>query len=435
LVPLSGILRRIGLKGRCFMETLLMVAAGLDVHKKSVFACIRRTDPASGKVREEVREFGTMTDQLLEMSDWLAAAGVEHVAMESTGVFWKPIWNLLEGRFQLLLANPHELKKVPGRKSDVKDCQWIAHLLACGLLTASFVPERPLRELRDLTRYRATLIAERTRVVNRIHKVLEDTNVKLTAVVSDVLGKSSLAMLHALLSGETDTAQMAQMAEGRMRAKIPQLKRALRGRMTEHHQFLLGQLLEHVEHLDGQIGTLNARIEAALGPFLKEADRIRLDAIPGISRRTIENVIAEIGPDMTRFPTSDHLSSWAGMSPANEGSAGRIKNRRTKDGNRWLRRTLVESARAAARTKGSYFLAQYRRIAARRGRNRAAMAVAHSLLVVIYHLLAHPDLKFQDLGERYFDTLNPERLKSNLVRRLQALGYEVSLTKPEQTAA
>jgi transposase len=376
-----------------------------------------------------------MTDQILEMSDWLAANGVRDVAMESTGVFWKPVWNLLEGRFRLLLANPHELKKVPGRKSDVKDCQWIAHLLACGLLTASFVPERPLRELRDLTRFRATLVAERTRIVNRIHKVLEDTNIKLTSVASDVLGKSSLAMLEALLEGETDTTRMAELAQRRMRAKIPQLKRALRGQMTEHHRFLLGQLLEHVQHLEGQITALNTRIGTALAPFLKEADRTRLDAIPGVSRRTIENVVAEIGFDMSRFPTSDHLSNWAGMCPANDRSAGRVKNRRTKDGNRWLRRTLVESARAAARSKGSYFQAQYRRIAARRGRNRAAMAVAHSLLVVIYHLLAHRELEFHDLGDHYFDTLNPERLKRSLIQRLEGLGYDVALTKHEQTAA
>ncbi|MCC7425260.1 MAG: IS110 family transposase [Planctomycetaceae bacterium] len=417
------------------MDTLLMVSAGLDVHKKNVFACVRRTDPASGKVSEEVREFGTMTDQLLEMSDWLAAAGVKDVAMESTGVFWKPVWNILEGRFRLLLANPHELKKVPGRKSDMKDCQWIAHLLACGLLTASFVPDRPLRELRDLTRFRATLVAERTRIVNRIHKVLEDTNIKLTSVASDVLGKSSLAMLEALLEGETDTARMADLAQKRMRAKIPQLQRALQGRMTGHHRFLLGQLLDHIQHLEGQIATLNARIEAALAPFLTEADRTRLDAIPGVSLRTIQNVVAEIGFDMSRFPTSGHLSSWAGLCPANEASAGRVKSRRAKDGNRWLRRTLVESARAAARSKGSYFGAQYRRIAARRGRNRAAMAVAHSLLAVIYHLLVHRDLEFQDLGEHYFDTLHPERLKHSLIQRLKALGYDVTLTPPEQTAA
>jgi transposase len=376
-----------------------------------------------------------MTDELLAMGDWLAAAGVTDVAMESTGVFWKPIWNLLEGRFRLLLANPHELKKVPGRKSDVKDCQWIAHLLACGLLSASFVPDRPLRELRDLTRFRATLVDERTRIVNRIHKVLEDTNVKLTAVVSDVLGKSSRAMLEALLSGETDTSRMAELAEGRMRSKIPQLKRALQGRLTEHHRFLLRELMEHWEELDRRINTFNHRIEAALPPFLTPADMDRLAKIPGVSLRTLQNVIAEIGPDMTRFPTSDHLCSWAGMCPGNENSAGRMKRRATTKGNKWLRRTLIESARAASRKKGSYFQAQYRRLAARRGRNRAAMAVAHSLLVVIYHLLAHPDHQFQDLGDHHFDNLNPERLKHNLIKRLESLGYEVTITKPDRTAA
>ena len=410
------------------MDTLLACVGGLDVHKKFILACVRRTDFSSGKVTEKVQRFGTMTPELLALGDWLAAAGVTHVAMESTGVYWKPVWNLLEGRFKLLLANAHQLKQVPGRKSDVRDCQWIAHLLACGLLTASFVPERPQRELRDLTRYRACLLDERTRAVNRIQKLLEDTNIKLASVASDVLGMSGREMLDALAQGETDVERMAKMARGRMRGKIPQLKQALLGQVTPHHRFLLGQLLAHVDHLDTQIAELDARIEEAVRPFVDEATHQRLDEVPGVNRRTIENVVAEIGNDMSRFPTAGHLSSWAGECPANEESGGKRKRCKTKKGNRWLRRTLAESARAVSRAKNTYFQAQYRRLAARRGKNRAAVAVAHSLLVVLYHLLKDPTAHYRELGGSYFDQLDPQRLQRHLIKRLEALGYEVVLT-------
>jgi transposase len=383
-----------------------------------------------GQAQETVRTFGTMTEDLLALADWLRQQQVTHVAMESTGVLWKPIWNILEGdEFELLLVNARELKQVPGRKSDVKDSQWIAQLLACGLLRSSFVPERDQRDLRDLTRQRAQLYAEHTRCVNRIHKVLQDANIKLSSVASDVWGVSGREMLQALVDGEQNPETLADLARGLLRKKIPDLKRALLGKVRPHHQFLLQQLLEHLAHLEEQLATFNARIEEQLGPFVDEATLARLDAIPGVNRHTIENVIAEIGTDMDQFPTAAHLSSWAGVSPGNEESAGKRKRSRTTHGNVWLRRTLCEASWAASRKKGSYFQAQYRRLAGRRGKKRAAMAVGHAILEVIYHLLKNPGMEYHDLGGNYFDTLDPKRLCRHLVKRLESLGYEVELTR------
>jgi len=406
--------------------------AGLDVHHKTIVACVRSVQPQGGVV-EEVRTFGTMTRDLLHLSDWLAVLGVTHVAMEATGVLWKPVWNILEDRFQLLLVNPRDLKQVPGRKSDVRDCQWLAQLLQCGLLRSSFVPPRPQRELRDLTRQRAQVTAEHTRAVNRIHKTLEDANIKLGAVASDIMGKSGRAMLHALLAGERDPHKLADLAEARLRGKIPQLEKALEGRLTDHHAFLLRQLLDHVEYLERQIDAFSARIEVCLRPFVDDALMQRLDAIPGVNRRTVENVIAEIGTDMRPFPDAEHLSSWAGLCPGHEESAGkRIRNRTTK-GNRWLRRALCEAAWAASHTKESYLGAQYRRLAARRGKKKAVVAVGHTVLVIFYHLL-RTAVAYQDLGADHFDKLKPEQYRRYLVKRLESLGYQVTLT-PKQTAA
>jgi transposase len=408
------------------MDTIYAKVAGLDVHQKTIVACVRCLQP-QGDVLEEVRTFGTMTRDLLQMSDWLAGHGVTHVAMESTAVLWKPVWNILEGHFQLLLVNPRELKQVPGRKSDVRDCQWIAHLLQCGLLRSSFVPPQPQRELRDLTRQRAQLLSEQTRAVNRIHKSLEDANIKLGAVASDIMGKSGRAMLAALLAGERDTKKLADLAEGRMRAKIPDLIEALRGHFTEHHAFMLRRLLDHFDYLDRQIEAFSDRIEVCLRPFVTEEQRQRLDAIPGVNRRTIENVVAEIGSDMSRFADADHLSSWAGMCPGHEESAGKRSRSRTTKGNRWLRRALNEAAWAASRSKNSYLSAQYRRLATRRGKKRAVIAVGHSILVIVYQLLKHT-VDYQDLGPDFFDSLNPEKYRRYLVKRLEGLGYEVALT-------
>lgn len=417
------------------MDIIYDNVAGLDVHKKTIVVCVRCRQEErkhQSKVREEVRTFGTMTRDILHLSDWLAAQGVTHVAMEATGVLWKPIWNILEGRFTLLLVNPRELKRVPGRKSDVRDCQWIAHLLQCGLLRSSFVPARPQRELRDLTRHRAQLVGEHTRIANRIHKTLEDANIKLGAVATDILGKSGRAMLKALLGGEQDTTRLAELAMGRLREKIPALKQALYGHFTEHHRFMIQSLLDHLDYLEKQIDCFSARIAVCLRPFLSEEQIERLDAIPGVNRRTIENITAEIGTNMDQFGDAEHLSSWTGICPGNEESAGKRKRRRTTKGNRWLRRALTEAAWAASRKKASYLAAQYRRLAGRRGKKRAIFAVGHSILVIFYRMLTEA-VEYKDLGADYFSRLNPERLRRYLVKRLERLGYEVTVRPQEAT--
>jgi Transposase and inactivated derivatives len=408
------------------MDTVFARVSGLDVHLKGIL-CGVRCRQASGKLLTEVRSFGTMTGDLRALADYLQGLGVTHVAMEATGVLWKPVWNVLEGRFTLLLVNPRHLKKVPGRKTDVKDAEWIAQLLQCGLLRGSFVPARPLRDLRDLTRHRAQLMGEHTRVANRIHKVLEDANIKLGAVASDVLGKSGRQMLRALLDGETDVQVLADMALGVLRKKIPQLMLALDGHCTEHHRYLLKQLLGHLGFLERHTEEISRRIAQGLDALLSADTQQRLNRIPGVNRKTIENVIAEIGVDMSIFPDDHHLASWCGLCPGNEESAGRRLRSRTRKGNRWLRRALTEAAWAASKTKKSYFRAQYHRLAARRGKKRALVAVAHALLGVFYHMLKN-NVEYHDLGPDYFEKLEPERLRRYLVKCLQGLGYEVALS-------
>lgn len=405
------------------METLHAHCAGIDVHKDNVVVCARHAGTA-GKAREEVRTFSAMTADLLALADWLAGQGVSHVAMESTGVYWKPVFHLLEGRFEVILVNAQHIKQVPGRKTDVKDCQWIAHLLACGLLKASFVPPAPIRELRDLTRQRTQLIGEHTAAANRVQKVLEDANIKLAGVASDVLGKSGRDMLAALIAGQTDPEQLAELARGRLREKLPELRRALRGRVTAHHRFLLRLHLDHLTHLEELIGRLSEHIEAALVPFGEVV--ARLQTIPGVSQRTAETVVAEVGPDVVPFPSADHLASWAGMCPGNDESAGKRRSGRTTKGNRWLKRILVQAAWAASRAKGTYLQAQYRRLARRRGRKKALVALGHTLLVIIYHLLKR-GTTYEELGADFLDRLEPERLTRQLVNRLEKLGHRVTL--------
>jgi len=416
------------------MDTTYANVAGLDVHHKTIQCAVRQT--ATGKLLTQSRSFGTMTKPLRALADYLQAMGVTHVALESTGVLWKPVWNILEGRFTLLLVNPRHLKKVPGRKTDVSDAEWIAQLLQCGLLKGSFVPPRAVRDWRDLTRHRAQLTAEKTRVANRIHKLLADTNVKLDTVASDILGVSGRAMLHALLRGETDVEKMADLAEGRWRGKIPQLRLALEGHVTAHHRFVLERLLAHLDFLDHEEQLLDEEIARREAELLPRDDAKRLDAIPGVNVTTIQNVIAEIGPDMSVFPDEHHLSSWTGICPGNEESAGRRLRSATRHGNRWLRRALTEAAWAASHAKDSYLATQYRRLAARRGKKRALLAVGHSILVIIYHLLKH-HLEYKDLGRDYFDRLEPERLRRYLVKRLEALGHKVILLprQPNDQAA
>jgi len=405
------------------MDTLYPRCAGIDVHKANVVVCVRCCD-RPGKPSEEVRTFSTMTRDLLALSDWLAEHGVTHVAMESTGVYWKPVFNILEGRFQVLLVNAEHIKQVPGRKTDVKDCQWIAQLLQHGLLKASFVPPAPIRELRDLTRQRTQLVAEKASAANRIQKVLEDANIKLAGVATDVLGTSGRAMLEALIAGVSDPEQLADLARMRLRAKIPELRLALQGRVTEHHRFLLRMHLDHIVHLEELIGRLSGRIEEVMAPFAEAATR--LATIPGVSQRVAETVVAEIGPRMEQFPTAGHLASWAGMSPGNNESAGKRRSGHTTHGNRWLRQMLVQAAWAASRTKGTYLAAQYRRLVKRRGAKRALVAVGHTLLVMIYQVLKKGTV-YAELGADFLERLEPERLTRQLVKRLEALGHKVTL--------
>ena len=366
------------------MDPLHRCCAGLDVHKQTVVACVRRLDPR-GRTHQEVRTFGTMTCHLLALADWLAGEGVTHVAMESTGVYWKPVFNILEGRVPVMLVNAQRLKTVPGRKTDVKDAEWIAQLLQYGLLSPSFIPPPAIRELRELTRQRTELIRDRAAVVNRIHTVLEDANIKLASVASDVLGVSGRAMLGAIVAGCEDPEDLAELAKRSLRGKIPELKQALQGRITEHHRFLLKALLDQIDALEGLIGRFAVRIEEAMAPFAEEA--LRLRGLPGVGKQAVEGIVAEIGTDMTVFPTAGHLSSWAGVCPGNDQSAGKQRNGKTTKGSQWLRSTLVQAAWAASHTKETVFSACYQRWVKRLGRKKALVAVAHKLLVVVYHML------------------------------------------------
>jgi transposase len=366
------------------MEILLPCCAGLDVHKRTVMACVRRIT-SDGAVHEQTLSFGTMTAELLALADWLTAQGVTHVAMESTGVYWKPVFHILEDQFELMLVNAHHIKHVPGRKTDVKDAQWIAELLQHGLLSPSFVPPPPIRALRDLTRQRTQLVREKAAVANRVQKVLEDANIKLASVASDPLGVSGRAMIRGLIAGQDDAGALAEKARARLRAKIPQLRQALQGRVTEHHRFLLRMLMEQVEHLEGQIERFDLRIAAAMVPFAAAAERLR--TIPGISATSAEVIVAEMGTDLGRFPSAGHLASWAGLCPGNDESAGKRRSGRTTKGNQSLRAMLVQVAWAAVHAKGTIFQAQYGRWIKRMGKKKALVAVAHKVVVLIYRLL------------------------------------------------
>jgi transposase len=366
------------------MDTLHPCCAGLDVHKKTVVACVRRAGPG-GAVAAEVRTFATLTAGLLALADWLAAEGVATVAMESTGVYWKPVFNILEGHFAVLLVNAGHLKRVPGRKTDVQDAAWIAQLLQHGLLAASFIPPPPIRELRDLTRQRAEVVRDKAAVANRLHKALEDANIKLASVATDILGVSGRAMLRALIAGQDDPEQLAELAKRRLRAKLPELRLALHGRVTDHHRFLLRVLLEQLEALEGLIGQFDARIDQAMTPLAEAAERLR--GIPGVGPQAAEVIVAEMGVDMAVFPTAGHLSSWAGLCPGNDQSGGRRRPGKTTKGSQWLRTVLVQVAWAASHTQETVFGACYRRWARRLGRKKALVALAHKVLVVIYHML------------------------------------------------
>jgi transposase len=405
------------------MEDIFCCCAGLDVHKESVEACVRLMEP-NGRLHQQTRHWGTTTQEILAMSDWMAAQGVTHVAMESTGVYWKPLYNILESRFTVMLVNARHLKQVPGRKSDVRDCQWIAQLLQHGLLKGSFIPPRGQRELRDLTRHRTQLVEEKTRTANRIHKVLQDANIKLASVATNILGVSGRAMLEALIEGEGNPVKLADLAQGQLRGKIPELEKALEGHLTEHHRFMLQLLWKQLAQQEELIAALDSRIEEQTRPFAAEIER--LDGVPGVDRRAAEVVLAEVGVDMKPFASHQHLASWAGMCPGNEESAGKRRRRRITPGNRWLKRTLVQTAWAASHTKHTYLASQYRRLVGRRGRKRALIAVGHSMLVIFYHMLKG-GTTYADLGGDFFDRIEPQRLTRYYVRRLEALGHKVTL--------
>jgi transposase len=407
------------------MEVVHERCCGLDVHKQSVVACV--IGPGNGREpNKQIRTFGTMTPDLLELADWLGACGVTHVAMESTGVYWKPVWNLLEAQFELLLVNARHIKQVPGRKTDVKDCEWLADLLRHGLLRGSFVPDQAQRELRELTRYRTTLVRERASEVNRLQKTLEGANIKLSSVATDITGVSGRHIMQALVAGQTDINLLADLARGRLRDKLPQLQRALVGRFGTHQRFLLAQQLAHLEGLEDVIEQLDREVEQRLRPFTEALDR--LDTIPGWARRTAENVVAEIGLDMSRFPSAPHLASWAGMCPGNNESAGKRKTGKTRKGDRWLRSALIEAAHASGRTRNTYLGAQYRRLVARKGKKKAAVAVGHTMLVIAYYLLTR-QTDYADLGPTYFDHRDEQHVTQRLVNRLEALGYTVQLQR------
>jgi len=401
------------------MEVVHPRCAGLDVHKRTVVACRLTPGPGAEPARE-VRTFGTTTRELLALVDWLAGAEVSHVAMESTGSFWKPVYNILEAGFELLVVNAAHLKAVPGRKTDVRDAEWIADLLPHGLLRASFIPTRPEREL---TRYRTSLIRERASEVNRIQKVLEGANIKLASVASNVAGVSGQAILRALVAGQADPAALAGLAVGRMRSKRPALEEALTGSIGPHQRFILATMLRRLDELDRHIIDGSAEIEARLRPFEPEIDR--LVTIPGVGRRTAETLLAEVGADMSRFPSARHLASWAGMCPGNRESAGKRMSGRTRKGSPWLRGILIDAAHGAARTT-TYLGAQYHRIAARWGGKRAAVAVGHSQLVIAYNVLRRGE-PFHDLGANYFDERDREHVRRRLTHRLEALGYQVTV--------
>lgn len=415
---------------RKVMEVIHPCVGGLDVHKKMVMACRRRL-LGDGQVESEVQEFGTTTLQLCALSKWLSEWGCTHVAMESTGVLWIPVWNVLEADFKLLLTNAQHLKKVPGRKRDVSDAEWIAQLMQCGLLKASFVPSREVRHWRTLTRQRMKLIDQHTGVVNRLHKVLQQGNIKLSSVATDVMGVSGRAMIWAMIEGESDPEALASLAKGRLKSKHEQLVESLEGRLNQDDRWVMKELWEQLEYLEEEIARYDEQIKEKKSSY-EELLR-SLMTIDLIERRSAENILAEIGPDMSYFPTDDNLVSWSGLCPGSDESAKKNRSGKRPKGNQWLRRALVEPSWGASRRKDGYLWALYRGIAVRRGEKRAVVAVARTILQAAWHVLSK-GVDYKELGGDYFDRMNSEQTKNKLIKRLEKLGYEVDL-KPKQAAA
>src|SRR6267378_7897212 len=412
------------------MQTLVQCGCGLDVHQATVVACLL-VALKDGKVKKQVRTFNTTTRELVNLREWLLSEGCTHLAMESTGVYWKPVYAILEGPFELVVANAQHVKKVPGRKTDVKDAEWIAELLCHGLLRSSFVPPKPIRDLRDLMRYRRKLVESRAAERNRLLKLLETANIKLASVATDVFGMSGRLMLRALIEGKTTPQEMAELANEEMRKKIPELEPALEGKVEEDHRFLLRLQLNRLEAAEKDLAVLEQRIQEKLKPY--QAQLTLLDEIPGVDWTLAAGFIAVIGVDMSVFGSVSQLASWAGVCPGNNESAGKRKSSRIPKGNVYLKTALVEAAHAAARTKGSYLRDKFYRLKARRGYKRAAVAIAHKILVAIYHMLSQ-QVSYNDLGDLYLDKLNKNHLTRNLVHRLERLGYAVTLTLQEKAA-
>jgi len=411
------------------MDVVFERCAGIDVHKRTVVVC-RLSPDATGQVGAQTQTFGTTTGELLRLSDWLAEVGCTHVGLESTGEYWKPVYNLLEGAFIVWLLNAQHIKAVPGRKTDVKDAQWIAELLRHGLVRPSFIPPQPQRELRDLIRYRTTFVRERATLVNRVQKVLESTNLKLASVVSDVMGVSSRAILTALLAGETEPSVLADLAKGQLRKKRPQLEQALRGEVRPHQSFVLTELLAQIDSLEETIARFDTQVREACAAQDDAAQVVALlDTIPGIAEGTAQLLVAEIGTDMSRFPSAAALAAWAGLAPGNHESAGRQRTGRTRKGNVWLRTAMVQAAQAAAHVKHTALAARFRRIAARRGAKKAVIALAHTLLVIAYHVILRRE-PYHELGEDYLQQTTPTLRAQRLVRQLNRLGFEVALPAP-----
>jgi transposase len=405
------------------MELLHQRCCGLDVHKDTVVACLRLV--SNGKVTTEVRTFETITADLLKLSEWLATNDCTHVAMEATGVYWKPVWHILDdGEFVLVLANAAHVKNVPGRKTDVNDAMWLAELLAHGLIRASFVPDQPTQEMRNLMRTRKQLVREQSRHLQRVQKTLEDANIKLDSVLSSLMTKSGRAMIAALIAGETNPAKLARLADPRVKASPRDLREALRGRVTDHHRFLLRLHLKQIDTLAAALAEVDAQVAANLGPFCTAVDLIK--SIPGFDDLSSRAVVSEIGIDMSRFPSAAHLVSWAGICPRNDESAGKRRSNRLRKGAPWLKTMLVQCSWAAIKKKGSYVQAQYHRIKARRGPKKAIIAVAASILTSVYHMLKDGTM-YHDLGANHFNRRSTDRQKTRLVKRLADLGYAVEL--------
>lgn len=407
------------------MDLLYERCAGLDVHARTVVACARIV--TGGTVAYTYLTVSTTTRGLLQLADWLVAHAVTHAALEATGVYWKPVWHILEDFVALTLAHPQHIRNVPGRKSDKNDATWIADLLAVGLIRGSFVPPAPVQELRDLTRTRKQLVREIARHTQRIQKLLEDANVKLTEALSDILGASGRAILRALIAGETDPERLTDLTKGRLKASRSQLVEVLQGRVTAHHRFMLKLHLQQIESIEHAVGELEAHIEHTVGPFRAAIDL--LTTMPGLSTTAASVIVAEIGDDMTVFPTAGHLVSWAGLCPRLDESAGKRRSTRTRPSAPWLKPVLVQAAWAATRKKDSYFHAQFMRLKSRRGPKKAILAVAASMLTSAYHMLRH-GVEFDDLGSQYFAQQDKEHLTKRLVRRLRDLGVEVEIKRP-----